>query len=378
MHFPPLVEMKSDLSQDELRRFARHISLPGVGIDGQRRIANAKVLCIGAGGLGSPVLMYLAAAGVGTIGIVDFDKVDESNLQRQIIHTNASIGELKVASAQRAIKALNPAVQVEIFSERLSVENVTSIFAEFDLVIDATDNFATRYLANDACVLAGKPYIWGSIFQFDGQVSTFWGKHGPCYRCLHPEPPAPGTVPSCSVAGVLGVLCGTIGSLQATEALKLITGFGESLIGRVLTYEGNTSESEVIPLKKNPSCRICSAHPTQITLLDSYEDFCGEYGSISVEELKSQMQRATPPTLIDVREQSEWDAGYIDGAVIVPLSGLLAGEADQLLADADEIIFYCRSGVRSNTALRYAKMAGYRSSTHLAGGIIAYSAATAN
>ena len=373
MKVAPLVEMKASLSNEEMSRYARHISLPGIGIDGQRRIANARVLCIGAGGLGSPILMYLAAAGVGTIGIIDFDKVDKSNLQRQIIHSNSSVGELKVESARRAINELNPGVSVQTFAERLTASNALQIFSDFDLVIDATDNFATRYLASDASVLAGKPYIWGSIFQFDGQVSTFWSKHGPCYRCLHPQPPAPGTVPNCSVAGVLGVLCGTIGSMQATEAIKLITGFGDPLIGKVLTYDGATSASEIIELKKNPQCAICSVAPTQTKLLESYEDFCGEYGSINVEELTAQMKSEPRPTLIDVREVSEWEAGHIDGAVLVPLSGLLAGEADALLAGADEIIFYCRSGKRSDTALRYAKNAGYRAATHLSGGFIAYS-----
>lgn len=373
MKVPPITQMKESLSKEALQRYARHISLPGIGIDGQRRIANAKVLCIGAGGLGSPILLYLAAAGVGTLGIIDFDRVDASNLQRQIIHSNSSVGELKVISAKHAITELNSDVAVVTYAERLTHENALEIFSEFDLVIDATDNFATRYLANDAAVLLRKPYIWGSIFQFDGQVSTFWAEHGPCYRCLHANPPAPGSVPSCSVAGVLGVLCGTIGSLQATEALKLITGFGDPLIGRVLSYDGSSSESEIITLKKNPNCPICSTTPTQTALLESYEDFCGEYGGIGVGEMKAKLATKPTPVLIDVREVIEWDAGHIEGAVLVPLSGLLAGEADNLLAAAPEIIFYCRSGKRSETALRYARTAGYRSSTHLAGGYIAYS-----
>lgn len=372
----PLVEMKSSLTPDELARYARHVTLPELGIDGQRRISNAKVLCIGAGGLGSPILMYLAAAGVGEIGIIDFDRVDSSNLQRQVIHQQSSVGELKVDSAKRAINALNPFVEVTTYAERLTRENVMSIFTRFDLIIDGADNFATRYLANDAAVLLGKPYIWGSIYQFDGQLSTFWATHGPCYRCLHPEPPLPGSVPSCSVAGVLGVLCATIGSLQATEALKIITGFGESMIGSLLSYDARTTDFEKITLKKNPNCPLCSHAPTQSELLDSYEDFCGEYGSINVTELLEVVASGKEFTLIDVREQNEWDAGYLQGAIHLPLGDLLAGKGDSILAAAPEIIFYCRSGRRSDTALTYAKKQGFKRSTHLAGGILAYIAET--
>ena len=357
-----------------MARYARHLTLTDIGIDGQRRISHARVLCIGAGGLGSPILLYLAAAGVGEIGIIDFDKVDESNLQRQIIHSNATIGQLKVESAKAAIERLNPLVKVTTFAEKLTRANVMEIFSKFDLVIDGADNFATRYLANDAAVFLGKPYIWGSIFQFDGQLSTFWAVHGPCYRCLHPVPPTPGSVPSCSIAGVLGVLCATVGSLQATEALKLITGFGEPLIGSVLTYDAQRSEFSKISLKKNPDCPLCSENPTQRELLSSYEEFCGEYRSIDVSELLSTLNSARPVTLIDVREDEEWAAGFIKGAIHIPLGELLAGKGDSTLAEAEEVIFYCRSGKRSNTALAYAKSLGIGASTHLAGGILAYQA----
>ena len=372
MKLASLVEMKPDLSEEELARYARHLSLPHIGFDGQRRIANARVLCIGAGGLGSPILSYLAAAGVGTIGVIDDDRVDASNLQRQIIHSDSSIGSLKVESAKSAIAKLNPFVTVTTYAERLTRENVMAIFQEFDIIIDGTDNFVTRYLANDAAVLLGKPYIWGSIFQFDGQLSTFFAEYGPCYRCLHPEPPAPGSVPSCSVAGVLGALCGTIGTLQATEALKLIAGFGEPLIGTILTYDAERTDFSRIELKKNPQCPICSDNPTQRQLLDSYEDFCREYGSINVPELLAITESARPITLIDVREPDEWKAGHIEGAVHIPLAELLAGKGDQLMADSPEVIFYCRSGKRSNTALDYARKSGIQASTHLAGGILAY------
>ena len=364
--------MKPELTTDELARYARQLTLPGIGIDGQRRIAAARVLCIGAGGLGSPILSYLAAAGVGTIGIIDFDRVDASNLQRQIIHGDTSIGELKVDSAKAAIARLNPYINVITFAERLHRENVMAIFEQFDIIIDGTDNFLTRYLANDAAVLLGKPYIWGSIFQFDGQASTFFAEYGPCYRCLHPEPPAPGSVPSCSVAGVLGALCGTIGTLQATEALKLITGFGEPLIGSLLTYGAESGDFEKIELKKNPNCPLCSAHPTQLELLDSYEDFCRDFGSINVTELLAITASARPITLIDVREPDEWDAGRIEGAIHIPLAELLAGRGDEIMAKSPEVVFYCRSGKRSNAALAYARKSGIAASTHLAGGILAY------
>ena len=364
------------LTEGELARFARHVTLPGIGVDGQRRISHARVLCIGAGGLGSPILSYLAAAGVGEIGIIDFDRVDASNLQRQIIHTEAAIGQLKVGSAKDAIARLNPLVNVITFAERLTRNNVMEIFTDFDIIIDGTDNFVTRYLANDAAVLLGKPYIWGSIFQFDGQLSTFFAELGPCYRCLHPEPPAPGSVPSCSVAGVLGVLCGTIGTLQATEALKLIAGFGEPLIGSILTYNAELTEFEKIELKKNPLCALCGSNPTQRELLDSYEDFCGDYGSITVSELFAIASSPRQVTLIDVREPDEWEAGRIAGAIHIPLAELLAGRGDEVMANAPEVIFYCRSGKRSNTALTYARKRGFNATTHLAGGILAYLAQT--
>ncbi len=274
MSLAPLVEPADSLTVEEVRRYSRHLIIPDVAMAGQKRLKNARVLAIGAGGLGSPVLMYLAAAGVGTLGIIEFDTVDESNLQRQIIHGQSDIGRSKAQSARDSIREINPLVKVVLHEERLDNDNVFEIFNQYDLIVDGTDNFATRYLVNDACVLLGKPYVWGSIYRFDGQASVFWAENGPCYRCLYPEPPPPGMVPSCAEGGVLGVLCASIGSIQATEAIKLLTGIGESLIGRLMIYDALEMSYRTVKIRKDPECPICGKNPTITELID-YETFCG-------------------------------------------------------------------------------------------------------
>src|ERR1700760_400486 len=271
---PPLVEPAGELSVDEVKRYSRHLIIPDVGMSGQKRLKNAKVLVVGAGGLGSPALLYLAAAGVGTLGIVDFDVVDESNLQRQIIHGGPDTGRPKAESARDSIRELNPYVEVVLHEERLDSDNALDIFRPYDLIVDGTDNFATRYLVNDACVLLGKPYVWGSISRFDGQASVFWAEYGPCYRCLYPEPPPPGMVPSCAEGGVLGVLCASIGSIQVNEAIKLITGIGEALLGSLMVYDALEMTYRKIKVRKDPNCAVCGEHPTVTELID-YEEFCG-------------------------------------------------------------------------------------------------------
>ena len=273
MSLPPLVEPASELTVDEVRRYSRHLIIPDVGMDGQKRLKNAKVLCVGAGGLGSPALMYLAAAGVGTLGIVEFDEVDESNLQRQIIHSQADIGRSKAESARDSVLGINPYVNVILHEERLEADNVMEIFSQYDLIVDGTDNFATRYLVNDACVLLNKPYVWGSIYRFDGQASVFWSEHGPCYRCLYPEPPPPGMVPSCAEGGVLGVLPGIVGSLQANEAIKLALGIGAPLVGRLLLFDALETTFTEVALRRDPDCPVCGEHPT-ITEYVDYVEFC--------------------------------------------------------------------------------------------------------
>src|ERR1700728_4518239 len=271
---PPLVEPAESLSVDEVKRYSRHLIIPDVGMTGQKRLKNARVLVVGAGGLGSPALLYLAAAGVGTLGVVDFDVVDESNLQRQIIHGQSDVGKPKAESARDSIREINPLVNVILHEERLDSDNAMQVFADYDLIIDGTDNFATRYLVNDACVLLGKPYVWGSIYRFDGQASAFWAEHGPCYRCLYPEPPPPGMVPSCAEGGVLGVLCASIGSIQVNEAIKLITGIGEPLVGRLMIYDALEMTYHSVRVQKDPDCAVCGKNPTVTALID-YEEFCG-------------------------------------------------------------------------------------------------------
>ena len=379
---PPLVDASTPLSADEAARYLRQTVIPEIGALGQARIKNAKVLSIGAGGLGSPVLMYLAAAGVGTLGIIDFDRVDLSNLQRQIIHGEGDVGRLKTESARAAINKINSSVNVIVHNVAISRENAMGIIAGYDIVIDATDNFATRYLVNDACVLLNKPCIWGSIFRFDGQASVFWSANGPCYRCLHPEPPAKELAPNCAVGGVFGVLCATIGSLQATEAIKLITGVGETMIGSITVYDALTSSFDRVPLNKDPNCPICGSAPTQTQLLDDYEAFCSvslfDVGSddmvkeITVDDLRALQNSGTAIDLIDVREENEWAEGFIPGARLIPQGEFFSGAALADVSKDSEIVVYCRSGLRSMNVAKVLVEAGYPKVVNVIGGILAW------
>ena len=362
-----LVEPGRALTDAERERYSRHLLIPDVDSIGQARIINAKVLCIGAGGLGSPTIMYLAAAGVGEIGIVDFDLVDVSNLQRQIIHTQNDLGKNKATSAAEKVQALNPEVRVKTFDLRLDSSNALEIFKNYDLIIDCTDNFATRYLVNDAAALLGKPYIWGSIYRFDGQASVFWAKEGPCYRCIYPSAPPAGSVPSCAEGGVLGVLCGAIGSIQSNEAIKLITGIGQSLLGSLLAYDALTSTYQKIEIKKSANCPICNG--TQIDLLADYEAFCGLSDAITVDQLVNLDKRYL---LIDVREPEEHAALSIPDSILIPKGRFEDGSAFSTLPKDREIILYCRSGVRSGNCLELMKSAGFTNVKHLKGGIIAW------
>jgi adenylyltransferase/sulfurtransferase len=349
---------------------------------GQQRLMNAKVLCVGAGGLGSPALMYLAAAGVGTLGIVEFDTVDESNLQRQIIHGQSDIGKSKAISAKEKIAEINPNVNVIVHELRLDTDNVMEIFSQYDLIVDGTDNFATRYLVNDACVLLKKPYVWGSIYRFDGQASVFWAEYGPCYRCLYPEPPPPGMVPSCAEGGVLGVLCASIGSIQTTEAIKLIAGIGEPLIGQLMIYDALEMSYRKIKVRKDPKCPLCSDKPTQTALLPDYEAFCGvlsdaaevavKDSTISVTELKAKIDNKDKFLLIDVREPSEFEIVKIPGAILISKQGFLDGSALAGLPQDKPIILHCKSGVRSAECLAILKSAGFADATHVSGGVVAW------
>ena len=376
-----LLVNEAKLAPDERHRYGRHLVLPGIGEAGQLRLKSAKVLCIGAGGLGSPVLLYLAAAGVGTIGIVDFDSVDLSNLQRQIIHGEGDVGSLKTESARASINKINSAIDVVLHQDGLTRENALQIIESYDLVIDATDNFATRYLINDACFLAKRPCIWGSVYRFDGQVSVFCAPAGPCYRCLHPEPPAKELAPNCATGGVFGSLCGTIGSLQATEVIKLITGVGNPLIGRVLTYDALSAESEVISLNPNPECTLCGENATQSELLPDYESFCslslfthkaGATPEISVHDLAAMRSSAAQFQLIDVREVEEWNQGYIDGASLIPQGEIFDGSSIERISRELPIVLYCRSGVRSLHCADALFQAGFSEVVSLAGGIQAW------
>ena len=382
MKIPPLVEKGPALTVDEVRRYSRHLIIPDVAMAGQQRLMNAKVLCVGAGGLGSPALMYLAAAGVGTLGIVEFDTVDESNLQRQIIHGQSDIGKSKAISAKEKIAEINPNVNVVVHEVRLDTDNVMEIFSQYDLIVDGTDNFATRYLVNDACVLLKKPYVWGSIYRFDGQASVFWAEYGPCYRCLYPEPPPPGMVPSCAEGGVLGVLCASIGSIQTTEAIKLIAGIGEPLIGQLMIYDALEMSYRKIKVRKDPKCPLCGDKPTQTELLPDYEAFCGvlsdaaevavKDSTISVTELKSKIDNEENFLLIDVREPSEYEIVKIPGSVLIPKQGFLDGSALAGLPQDKPIILHCKSGVRSAECLAILKSAGFAGATHVSGGVVAW------
>ncbi|MCW2645212.1 MAG: sulfur-carrier protein adenylyltransferase/sulfurtransferase [Pseudonocardiales bacterium] len=381
MSLPPLVEPAESLTIEEVRRYSRHLIIPDVAMAGQKRLKNARVLCVGAGGLGSPALMYLAAAGVGTLGIVDFDVVDESNLQRQIIHGQSDIGRPKAESARDSVLEINPLVTVNLHEERLDSSNVMELFADYDLIVDGTDNFATRYLVNDACVLMHKPYVWGSIYRFDGQASVFWADHGPCYRCLYPEPPPPGMVPSCAEGGVLGVLCGSVGSIQVTEAIKLLTGIGEPLLGSLMVYDALEMEYRKIKVRKDPNCAVCGENPTVTELID-YEAFCGVVSdeaqqaalgsTITAAELKELLDSDKPVYLVDVREPAEFEIVSIPGATLVPKDEILRGDALAALPQDKQIVMYCKTGVRSAETLAAVKSAGFKDAVHVQGGVTAW------
>jgi len=374
MKTPPLVNPGPALSGEQTRRYSRQIVIPQIQASGQERIGNAKVLCIGAGGLGSPALMYLAAAGVGTIGIVDFDTVDETNLHRQILYGQSDIGKKKVEVARTKIQESNPLVTVNTYPVRITTTNVLEIMSDYDIIIDATDNFATRYLINDAAVLLNKPYVWGSVNRFDGQAAIFWSSLGPCYRCLHPTPPAPGTVQNCAEAGVLGVLCASIASIQVNEVIKAITGIGELQIGKLMIYEALEAEYSKIDIHKNPLCVICGENATQVSLLENYESFCGVAlaPEISVEDLKKKFAANDDFILIDVREPDEFASSRIPGSVLIPKAGFFDATALDLLPRDKEIILHCRSGVRSAHCLAIIQGAGFMNSRHLGGGILAW------
>jgi len=382
---PPLVEPGEALTRDEVMRYSRHLIIPDVATVGQRRLKNARVLAVGAGGLGSPVLLYLAAAGVGTLGIVDFDVVDESNLQRQVIHGQSDIGRPKAESARDSIREINPHVDVRLHETRLDSSNVLDIFAEYDLIVDGTDNFATRYLVNDACVLLGKPYVWGSIYRFEGQASVFWAdppagpdgsqREGVQYRDLYPEPPPPGMVPSCAEGGVLGVLCASIGSIMATEAVKLITGIGEPLLGRLLAYDALEMTYRTVRIRQDPA-----GEP--ITGLIDYEAFCGSVSdeaaeaaadsTITAGELKAWLDEGRNVEVIDVREPAEFEIVQIPGARLVPKGDIVDGSALATLPTDKQIVLSCKSGARSAEALAVLKKAGFSDAVHLQGGVLAW------
>jgi len=382
---PPLVEPAESLTVEEVVRYSRHLIIPEYGMAGQKRLKNAKVLCVGAGGLGSPALMYLAAAGVGTLGIVEFDTVDVSNLQRQIIHGQSDIGKSKAESARETVREINPLINVNLHEVRLDSSNVMDVFSQYDLIVVGTVNFATRYLVNDAAVLLGKPYIWGSIYRFEGQASVFWSEYGPCYRCLYPEPPPPGMVPSCAEGGVLGVLCASIGSIQVTEAIKVLTGIGDPLVGRLMTYDALEMSYRTLKIRKDPNCALCGPNPTVTELID-YEAFCG---SISVEaadaaagstitatDLKQKLdERAAGKRdflLVDVREPGEYEIVNIPGAILIPKGRILDGSALAEMPHDKPIILHCKSGVRSAECLAALKGAGFADATHVAGGVLAW------
>ncbi len=382
MSLPPLVEPAAELTVDEVRRYSRHLIIPDVGMTGQKRLKNAKVLCVGAGGLGSPTLMYLAAAGVGTLGVIDFDVVDESNLQRQVIHGQSDIGRLKVESAAATVREINPYVNVVTHNTSLTTDNVMEIFSQYDLIVDGTDNFATRYMVNDAAVLLGKPYVWGSIYRFDGQASVFWAEHGPCYRCLYPEPPPPGMVPSCAEGGVLGVLCASIGSIQVNEAIKLITGIGEPLVGRLMIYDALEMKYRDVKVRKDPECALCGKNPTITSLLDDYQAFCGvisdeaeraaQGSTITALELKEMIDRGDDIFLVDVREPNEYEICRIPGSVLIPKGEFLDGSALEKLPQDKKIVLHCKSGGRSAEALAVVKNAGFSDAVHVGGGILGW------
>jgi adenylyltransferase/sulfurtransferase len=373
--------MLPELSRDEILRYSRHLLIPEVGLEGQRKLKNASALIIGTGGLGSPVALYLAAAGIGRIGLVDYDVVDSSNLQRQVIHGTSTVGKLKVESARAKLLDLNPDIQVDVYNEPYTSENALRIAKDYDIILDGTDNFPTRYLTNDVAVFLGKPNVYASIYRFDGQVSVFYAKEGPCYRCLFPEPPPPGLVPSCAEGGVLGVLPGTIGTLQATEALKVLLGIGEPLIGKLLLYNALDMTFDFVKLKKNPNCRVCGPHADIKELID-YEAFCGvpshdheDEGSagaswdITVTELAERV-KTNHLKLIDVREPHELEISRLPDATNIPLGQLAARLSE--LDSAEDMVLFCKSGARSARALELLTSAGFKKVKNLKGGINAW------
>ncbi|GAB16475.1 molybdopterin synthase sulfurylase MoeB [Gordonia effusa NBRC 100432] len=376
---PPLVEPAADLTREEVARYSRHLIIPDVGMDGQKRLKNAKVLVIGAGGLGSPTLLYLAAAGVGTLGIVDFDVVDESNLQRQVIHGQSDIGKSKAQSARDSIHEINPLVKVVLHEQRLEPEGAIELFSGYDLILDGTDNFATRYLVNDAAVLAHKPYVWGSIYRFEGQASVFWEDapdgRGLNYRDLYPQAPPPGMVPSCAEGGVLGILCASIGSIMGTEAIKLICGIGEPLLGRLMVYDALDMTYRTIKIRKDPA-------GAEVTELIDYDDFCGVVSTDAADaaagstltpaELKAKIDAGDSIALIDVREPVEWEIVHIDGATLIPKGEFESGAALAQVPQNRQAVLYCKTGVRSAEVLATLKRAGFSDAVHLQGGVTAW------
>lgn len=388
---PPLVEPAAELTTDEVRRYSRHLIIPDVGMTGQKRLKNAKVLVIGAGGLGSPALLYLAAAGVGTLGIAEFDEVDESNLQRQVIHGQSDIGRPKALSARDSIAEINPLVEVVVHDERLDNDNVMRVFEGYDLIVDGTDNFATRYMVNDAAYFLGIPYVWGSIYRFDGQASVFAPKQvegAPCYRCLYPEPPPPGMVPSCAEGGVLGVLCASIGSIQVNEAIKLLTGAGEPAVGQLVIYDALELEWRKLKVRKDPNCRLCGDHADVTELID-YDAFCGAISeeaadaaagsTISVTQLEHMLKEREEGSrdfvLVDVREPNEYEINQIPGSVLIPKGEFLNGNALEQLPPVDsgtQVVMHCKSGVRSAETLAIVQGAGYDDAVHVGGGVVAW------
>ena len=373
------VAVTPTFTPEEIARYSRHLIMPEVGMAGQAKLKQAQVLLIGAGGLGAPLGMYLAAAGVGRLGLVDFDVVDASNLQRQITYSSSDVGRPKLEVARERLSGINPHVQIDLHETRLEASNALSLFESYDIVADGTDNFPTRYLVNDACVLSGKPNVYGSIFRFEGQVSIFYAKEGPCYRCLYPEPPPPGLVPSCAEGGVLGVLPGIVGTLQALETIKLILGEGEPLIGRLVLFDALKMKFRELKLRKDPDCVLCGPRATQKALID-YERFCGvgpaeeiaagTVATIAVEELKSLLDRKEDVFILDVREPNEWEIVHLDQATLIPLGEL--PQQVHRLSTADDIVVHCKSGVRSERAVRFLQSVGFKKVRNLTGGILAW------
>jgi sulfur-carrier protein adenylyltransferase/sulfurtransferase len=383
MPLPDFIGTRADtatLSQNEVARYSRHLIMPEVGVDGQKRLKASSILLIGAGGLGSPLGLYLAAAGIGRIGLIDFDVVDFSNLQRQVLHGTADVGRPKLHSARDRLAAINPEVQIDLYEDRLSSQNALRLFEPYDIVIDGTDNFPTRYLVNDACVLLKKPNVYGSIFRFDGQASVFWPPHGPCYRCLYPEPPPPGEVPSCAEGGVLGILPGVIGVIQATEAVKLILGKGEPLVGRLLHYDALQMRFREYKVRRNPKCPLCGDNPTIQALID-YDQFCGVRGQespapptvgseLTVDELKQRLDRGEAVYILDVRNPNEFQICRIPGSTLLPLPEL--GQRAVEVPRDREVIVHCKSGMRSAKAIQFLREQGFTNLKNLQGGILAW------